>query len=80
MENSDTPHEEKKNFRGRGWGGHNKGSWPHTSHYQKNAPENAPKESWYYKYYMEPFPKREHVEITLETVIPEIKPKDQLHA
>jgi len=52
------------------------GDRPHNDNPWKHAPENAPKDSWYYKYHFGPWPKQDNVEVTLETKVPELRAKE----
>lgn len=79
--------------RGRGRGGHkehhdrpqtfNKQDRPHQErtherHYnKKGGPGDAPKDSWYYKFHFGPWPKVDKVEVTLDTVVPPMPPKEE---
>lgn len=45
---------------------------------RKNDPANAPKDSYYYKFYFGPFPEIEKVTVTLDTEVPEPLPKEQI--
>lgn len=83
--------EETKQHQPRGRGGRgrtgnnqNKGPRPQTEgenprqNRRGNAPSEANKDSYYYKYHFGPFPVQERIEITLETSLPASPAKEDL--
>lgn len=78
------PQQRGRGGRGRGGNYQNKHPRPQTEgenprqNRRGNAPSEANKDSYYYKYHFGPFPTHERIEITLDTPTPAGKPKDQL--
>lgn len=51
---------------------------PYRQQSAKNRPINAPKDSYYYKYFYGPYPEIKEIEVTLESEVPIIKEEDLL--